>query len=331
MQAIMPPVASRASGRPTRRRCQRRSPRSSECSALPTRPVFAPSQGIESAARLGTRRVDGDRAPGFAAFLDGMQSSRVVRYVDGIPIVHGTVAAVIRVRRDRRLFTWPPGPIVRSRMYIPRALVPAALWTAYDDAGFDPHDSAAADPSADASSRHPFALLERAVHAVQVDREASEQRLAEQWCEQEQEPIFIDGGISKSDKIATAPCAVGVIKNHRTLYVDTSDLATLFALPEGSRSTVFEIHSTRRTPVASWYLRLRDSKGRDPMWGLLRIECHVTPPDGYPIEPTRSPAGCWPRSRRSRCRGGDGTRRCTGFETVCRFSRRLYEERAEGQ
>src|SRR5438105_1765079 len=40
---------------------------------------------------------------GFAAFLDGTQASRALHYMeDGAPIVHGTAAAVIRVRRDRR-------------------------------------------------------------------------------------------------------------------------------------------------------------------------------------------------------------------------------------
>ena len=236
-------------------------------------PRLAPSPGIERNDRLGVRAIDGQPQVGFAAFLDGMQSSRVVRYVEGIPIVHGTVAAVIRVRVERRLVTWHPGPVVRSRMYMPRALVPASLWNSYRDAGFDPHDAAPVDASTDASSRHPFALLERAVHEVQLDRESAEQQLAERWCEEERAPIFIDGGISKSDAVATSASAIGVVKRHRTLYADPGELPTLLSLPKGSRSTAFEIRSSRRTPVASWYLRLRDPKGRDPMWGLVRVEC----------------------------------------------------------
>src|SRR5690242_4415362 len=39
------------------------------------------------------RRVFGEPIVKFAAFLDGTQTSRVVAYVHGVPIVHGTVAA----------------------------------------------------------------------------------------------------------------------------------------------------------------------------------------------------------------------------------------------
>jgi hypothetical protein len=35
---------------------------------------------------------------------------------------------------------------------------------------------------------------------------------------------------------------------------------------------VFRVTSPKRIPVASWYLRLRDSAGHDPMWGLVRVE-----------------------------------------------------------
>lgn len=72
--------------------------------------------------------------------------------------------------------------------------------------------------------------------------------------------------------MATAPCAVGVIKSHRTLYVDGGALRAVLALRRGQRSTAFRVASSRRTPVASWYLRLRDPAGRDPMWGLVRVE-----------------------------------------------------------
>src|SRR5690349_15290420 len=71
------------------------------------------------------RRVFGDPEPAFAAFLDGTQTSRVVAYLDGTPIIHGTVAAVVRVRRNRRLTTWHR-PIVTRRLYAAeRALTPA--------------------------------------------------------------------------------------------------------------------------------------------------------------------------------------------------------------
>jgi hypothetical protein len=35
---------------------------------------------------------------------------------------------------------------------------------------------------------------------------------------------------------------------------------------------VIRVEAYHRTPVASWYLRVRDPSGQDPMWGLLRVE-----------------------------------------------------------
>jgi hypothetical protein len=46
----------------------------------------------------------------------------------------------------------------------------------------------------------------------------------------------------------------------------------VLALGTGERSTAFRVSVGRRAPVASWYLRLRDPAGRDPMWGLVRLE-----------------------------------------------------------
>ncbi|CAA9341145.1 MAG: hypothetical protein AVDCRST_MAG40-2405 [uncultured Gemmatimonadaceae bacterium] len=82
----------------------------------------------------------------------------------------------------------------------------------------------------------------------------------------------MDGGVSGSDVVASSACTVGVIKSHRTLYADGDALRAVLALRRGHRSSVFRIAAPRRAPVASWYLRLRDPAGRDPMWGLVRIE-----------------------------------------------------------
>ena len=70
---------------------------------------------IEGAA-LAARRLEGQPLPGFAAFLDGVQASRVLAHgEDGAPVLHGTVAAVVRVRVDRRLVTWVGAPLSRAR------------------------------------------------------------------------------------------------------------------------------------------------------------------------------------------------------------------------
>jgi hypothetical protein len=217
---------------------------------------------------LRAHRVFEPPEPRFRAFLDGTQRSETANYLGGVPIVVGHAAAVIRERRNRRMHTWY-SPQVETRVYCPRAAVPAAAWQALaSDFGATLVDTSAGD----AVAPHPFGLRDAAVHQVQAHREALEQRLAERWCAFEKEPLFIDGGISGSDAVAVSGCTVGVVKSHRTLYAEGDALAAVMNLAHRERSSVFRITSPRRTPVASWYLRLRDARGRDPMWGLVRVE-----------------------------------------------------------
>ena len=218
------------------------------------------------------RRVFGDPIVAFAAFLDGTQSSRVLAYVDGVPIVHGTVAAAVRIRRNRRLTTWHR-PIIQRKLYGALAAIAPAHRRMLESLGVPLVDTMT---SAGATT-HPFVLRDDAVHRIQEDREAAERELAERWCHLEHEPLFIDGSISGSDRVAAAECTVGVVKSHRTMYAEGVALQTIFALRRAERSSVFRVTSPKRTPVASWYLRLRDAVGHDPMWGLVRVEI-ASPP-----------------------------------------------------
>jgi hypothetical protein len=126
---------------------------------------------------------------------------------------------------------------------------------------------------------HPYALRDAAVHRVQGHREELERRLAERWCSLERDPLFIDGGISGSEAVAVSTCTVGVVKSHRTLYAEGDALALVLHLAHRERSSVFRITSPKRTTVASWYLRLRDRAGQDPMWGLVRVEVAYPAPE----------------------------------------------------
>jgi hypothetical protein len=155
---------------------------------------------------------------------------------------------------------------------VPCAYLPAPACDALRDAGVDVVDTTAAEREELRPSRHPLALLERALAFVKEDREFAEKQLAEEWCRREQGMLFLDGSTQESEAVATSPCAVGVIKSHRTMYVDGDALRTVLALRARQRSSVFRVTTSRRTPVASWYLRLRDPDGHDPMWGLVRVE-----------------------------------------------------------
>ena len=239
----------------------------------PEPPRVVDSDVIESTTVRAVRIVD-PAVVGFDAFLDGVQESRVVYYCDGVPIVHGRVAAVVRERVLRRMVTWKR-PLCASRLYVPRTLVPDSIWERAESAGFDVVDTT--DVSADTAGAlgddpHPFSVAQRAVDAVKRDRERAERQLAEEWCTTRPEMVFIDGSIASSERVSTAPNAIGVIKSHRTLYVSGAAMRVVQALPLHHRSSVLRVAAYHRTSVASWYLRIRDCAGHDPLWGLLRVE-----------------------------------------------------------
>lgn len=219
---------------------------------------------------LRARRVpDALPTSAFRAFIDGTQRSSVARYVGNVALVHGQVAAVVRERRDRRLVTWGE-PLLESRIYAPKSYLPSVTWgtlaAAYGDRLVDITDGAME------TDVHPFALRDITVQLVQSHRDQVERRLAERWVSEETDPVFIDGGISGSAMVAESESVVGVVKSHFTLYVKGDALETVLSLKQRERSSVFRIESSTRPTVASWYLRLRDPDGHDPMWGLVRVE-----------------------------------------------------------
>jgi hypothetical protein len=236
---------------------------------------------LEGSGALRARRVFEAPIPGFRGFLDGTQRSRVAVHLAGVPIVVGTVAAVIRERRNRRMHTWGL-PLVETSVYAARSLLTPQSWDALRTL-YGPLLIDTSDGQADLGA-HPIAVRDAAFHQVQSHREALERRLAERWCASEHDRLFIDGGISGSEAVAVSSCTVGVVKTHRTLYAEGSALNVVLGLGHRERSSVFRITSTKRTTVASWYLRLRDPIGHDPMWGLIRVEiAQPEPQDAHAI------------------------------------------------
>jgi hypothetical protein len=240
-------------------------------------PRLAKAAVLEGVA-VERRPIPGAPEVGFAAFLDGIQASRVLLYDSAVPIIHGSVGAAIRVREGRRLTTWNLER--ESRAYAPLGFLSARASASLSAVNVAVVDTTprSADGEVDDEARHPLTLTDVAVHAVQSHREALEHKLAESWVAHERGMLYIDGGISGSARTVAAPNAVGVVKSHRILYGDSAAVRTILSLAEGERSSVFTIDSPdrRRSPVASWYLRIRDAAGRDPLWGMVRVE--VSPP-----------------------------------------------------
>jgi hypothetical protein len=228
---------------------------------------------------LRAHRVPGDPVVGFAAFLDGIQRARIVSHWHGVPIIEGIVAAVVRVRVNRRFGTWGHRtPIVHRRLYVPFSFVPQRPPATVQ--GFEVVDTSSDAGEPIVLSRHPAALRSTAFERIGRDRELAEREMAEQWCRSsEGEPIYIDGSISGQGRAAVASCAVGVVKSHTKLYAEEHALDVVMQLRRGERTSVFELRSSTRPTVMSWYLRLRDPRGHDAMFGLVRVEVAFDPRD----------------------------------------------------
>jgi hypothetical protein len=242
---------------------------------LEVRPVTETPPHLEVATPLEGEQIQGRVVPGaptvgFGAFLDGVQRSTVLAHRGTVPLVHGAVAAAVRIRQDRRMRIWRT-PVVVQACYVPAPLLDAeflatlrAACPVTDTLGDEPRESDAA--------HHPSGLAARALTAVQRARESAERGLAEAWVQTEHAPVLIDGGIAGSALVAEHALAVGAVKSHRTLYVNGDSLAPTLALRVGERTTAVALSSPRRTTVATWYLRLREPATRGPFFGLVRVE-----------------------------------------------------------
>jgi hypothetical protein len=255
-------------------------------------PRLQRAEALEGDAVL-AQRVAGEPVVGVAAFLDGIQESRVLaHWADGVPLVHGTVAATVRVRRDRTLVAWrDDGTQVERALFVPRAAIGDAAWHELTTA-CDVRDTL---EEGERGPWHPQELVTRALTAVQRRREAVETACAEQWCADGEGPLLVDGGIAAAGAAAHSPHAIGVVKSHRTLYVDGDALPRVLNLAEGERTTAFTVASPRRAPVASWYLRLRDPSAHDALWGLVRVEIALDGADAARIDLV----SCWLLAERS--------------------------------
>lgn len=214
--------------------------------------------------RVRVRAITEPPVVGVSAFLDGIQRSQVLAHAAGVPLVHGAVAAAVRIREDRRLHTWDRPRITRA-LFAPIALLPIPVADALR-AQIDVVDLP------DVPTRHPQEITARALTAVQRAREAAEGELLSAWTARAEGTLLVDGGISGHAEASKHDAVVGVVKSHRTLYTGEEFLPSLLALKEGERTTAVSVSSPRRHPVASWYLRLRDPAGRSPLFGLVRVE-----------------------------------------------------------
>jgi hypothetical protein len=238
----------------------------------------------------------------FEGFLDGIQRSTTIAYVDGVPLLHGTAAAAIRERgREGRMTTWR-APQINHAVYASRALLGDATWNdvgaILSARGQSLYDS---DDALPVASRHPSALLRQGLDALSRVRNDLERAVGDAWCDAHPErPLYVDGSVRTSHAMMRSPGVVGVVKSHATLYMPDVSLGLVTALGAGQRTSVIvALDSADRPRFFTWYLRLRSAAGRDPFFGLIRVECGVRDADERAAELHADAASAWLLAERS--------------------------------
>ncbi len=220
-------------------------------------------------------RVPLPTAAVFEGFLDGIQRSAMIAYLDGVPLLHGTAAAVIR-RRDAwgRMHTWAE-PLIAHGGYVSRSVLGATLWAQVEGIlganGQSLHDTDTQDSPA---SRHPSALLRQGLDALSRVRNDLERDAGEAWClVHGDRPLYVDGSLRTSASMLRSAGVVGVVKSHATLYVPDADVPRVLSLGAGERTSLIAVmDADGGSRYLTWYLRLRSAAGRDPFFGLIRVE-----------------------------------------------------------
>lgn len=245
---------------------------------------------------LRTCDVTPPRAVRFEGFLDGIQRSTTIAYVDGVPLLHGTAAAAVRERTaDGRMQTWRT-PAIEHAIYASHALLGDPTWQQLEDVlsarGHAMRDS---DNNLAVPSRHPSSLLRQSLDALSRVRNDMERAVGEQWCDVHAErPLYVDGSVRTSHAMMRSAGVVGVVKSHATLYVADDALPLVSALGAGQRTSVIIAQDdSGRARFITWYLRLRSATGRDPFFGLIRAETGVRDGDVHAIESHADAVSSW--------------------------------------
>ncbi len=208
----------------------------------------------------------------FGFFLDGIEYTRICGYVGTVPLVHGYVAAVIRQRVDRTFQTWDV--IEREVLAFSHDRLPPDRFL---ELGVP--ERALVDSSSDPDAAHPIRLAEDGRNAVKLQRALLERKLARSWVDKGPHDgwLLVDGRLAIEPALLKSGRAIGLVKSHRTQFLDPGGMTAILEMDGRRRSSVFKPVRPEVGEVYSWYLRLRPATGHDIYWALARIEGRVDP------------------------------------------------------
>jgi hypothetical protein len=211
-------------------------------------------------------------------FEDGIQRTLYIGHIIAngfhIPVHYCTVAAVILKRVDGKFRFVEDLFEKREALLVSKANVPnPASIDELTRNGIEVVDT-------EIASRNFNELCRVAQYRSKDERLAIEKRVIERWSERFYDGSFlvIDGTLMNlRSEEAIAKC-VGVSKEVVERYFDLQNHKKIHGLTIGQRSWVFRFKTAEQDPRLgardrlSWYLRIRDTKGRHPEFGLLRCE-----------------------------------------------------------
>ena len=222
--------------------------------------------------------VSSDLSSELRFFEDGIQRTLYVGHLVAngyhIPVHYCTVAAAILERTDRHFHLADNLFVKRELLLVSRANVPdQSSLDALGDFGIEVIDT-------EVAGRNFNELCRKAQNKSKSERLAVESKLVERWAEHYNGNSFllVDGTVMnlRSDR-AVSRC-VGVSKQVLERHFALQNHKRVYNLKFGERSWVFRFNSEDDDPRLgardrlSWYLRIRDTTGRHPEFGLLRCE-----------------------------------------------------------
>ncbi|MCC6485332.1 MAG: hypothetical protein IT209_10845 [Armatimonadetes bacterium] len=243
-----------------------------ETLSLPEREPRTHRSDIVEGSVLASHDVPKGGRSSFTHFLDGIERRRVLLYSDCIPVVWGYVAACVRRRSEDQLMC-PVQALTCSEhgLYFPFELLSPTSFKRYE--GLRVHDVRPLKGS-ETVSDNTFDVQRQAFNAVSNRRAEQEADLLQSWgaFSSDRDWLLVDGALSSSFRKGAQERVVGVIKSHLARYFEGDDYRLILNLKVGQRTSVFRPRVPNLEPVYSWYLRLHDDTGRDPTFGLVRLE-----------------------------------------------------------
>ncbi len=238
-----------------------------------------PSINHLEGARLSVKPIPIGPSPNTAwrvrYFLDGVQRTLPIGWcgMNALALVV-VVAGVIERRPQDGVFRAVPGMThIASSIIVASAtddIHTDDLCTSFRRTGLDVQS--AEQPAMGAPHDGDFIALQSRIRpVVSKVREMCEYEALKAWVERTDGSegwLIMDGSLTRAD----IGNAVGLIKRHSRFDLTNDEMTALLRMPVGHRSSAFQRDVSGGLRPITWYLRMHEATGADPLFGLARIE-----------------------------------------------------------